>query len=386
MVYLDYNATTPVDSRVIEAMTDVYMNHPGNASSRTHLIGDDCRKIVEKAREQVAALAGVNPTEVIFTCGATESDNIALRGLAEYGQSTNRKHVLISAIEHKAVINAALGLEREGFEIERIPVDQTGALSLPEVKSRLRQDTLLVSVMHVNNETGIIQPVRELGELISSEYPNTFFHIDAAQSFGKLVDEIGSLTYDMMSVTAHKMYGPQGIGALILRQRGFLFPPIKPLLFGGGQERGISPGTQPVALIAGFGKSAELCACEWKSDYILESSIKKSLIDALETSGIHYNVNGLPALCTPNCTNISFDGVSSEALMIATKRMLAISNGSACTSSSYEPSYVLMAMGLGVNRSESAIRVSWGRMTEPDKAEAAFTHLINSALNLQGAA
>lgn len=384
MVYLDYNATTPVDDRVIDLMMDVYRNHPGNAGSRTHLYGDDCRRIVEGARKEIANLAGTSPSEVIFTSGATESDNIALRGLAEYGRSTHRMHVLISAIEHKAVINAAHALKVEGFEVEQIPADQTGAISLSDVRSRLRNDTLLVSVMHVNNETGVRQPVREIGELISAEYPETFFHIDAAQSFGKLVDEIKNLTYDMMSVTAHKMYGPQGVGALILRQRNYAFPPVKPMLFGGGQERGISPGTQPVALIAGFGKAAELCSKEWKSDYLLEDSIKRSLFDTLDDSGVRYEVNGLSDFCMPNCLNLSFEGVSSEALMIATRQSLSISNGSACTSSSYEPSYVLMSMGLGRERSESAVRLSWGRMSDKGSALQSLSELVGAAKDLQG--
>lgn len=384
MVYLDYNATTPVDDRVIDLMMDVYRNHPGNAGSRTHLYGDDCRRIVEGARKEIANLAGTSPSEVIFTSGATESDNIALRGLAEYGRSTHRMHVLISAIEHKAVINAAHALKVEGFEVEQIPADQTGAISLSDVRSRLRNDTLLVSVMHVNNETGVRQPVREIGELISAEYPETFFHIDAAQSFGKLVDEIKNLTYDMMSVTAHKMYGPQGVGALILRQRNYAFPPVKPMLFGGGQERGISPGTQPVALIAGFGKAAELCSKEWKSDYLLEDSIKRSLFDTLDDSGVRYEVNGLSDSCMPNCLNLSFEGVSSEALMIATRQSLSISNGSACTSSSYEPSYVLMSMGLGRERSESAVRLSWGRMSDKGSALQSLSELVGAAKDLQG--
>ena len=384
MVYLDYNATTPVDDRVVDLMMDVYRNHPGNASSRTHLFGEDCRRVVENARREIANLAGVDSSEVIFTSGATESDNIALRGLIEYGRSTNRKHVLISAIEHKAVINAARALERAGFEIEQIPVNQTGAVSLDDVQSRLRKDTLLVSVMHVNNETGIRQPVREIGELISAEYPETFFHIDAAQSFGKLVDEVKDLTYDLMSVTAHKMYGPQGIGALILRQRDYVYPPVQPVLFGGGQERGISPGTQPVALIAGFGKAAELCSKEWESDCLLEDSIKRSLVGTLDASGVHYEVNGLPDLCAPNCLNVSFEGVSSEALMIATRQSLSISNGSACTSSSYEPSYVLMSMGLGRERAESAIRLSWGRMSDKRLVSQSLAELVRAAKDLQG--
>lgn len=386
MVYLDYNATTPVDQRVIDTMMDAYENHPGNAGSRTHVIGDDCRRIVEKARTQVAALGGIDSSGVIFTSGATESDNIALRGLAEYGRNTGRMHLLISSIEHKAVINSAKVLANEGFDVEWIPVDKTGSISVADAMERVRHDTLLVSVMHVNNETGVIQPVRELGERIADDYPETFFHIDAAQSFGKLVSDIRTLTYSMMSVTAHKMYGPQGIGALLLRQQSYAFPPVRSVLLGGGQERGISPGTQPVALIAGFGKAAELSSACWVADCAMERGIRDSLLSALDASGLSYDINGLSSLCTPNCINVSFEGVSSEALMMMTRQKLSISNGSACTSGSYEPSYVLMAMGLGRDRAESAIRISWGRMSDVTDVSEAFEGLIEVAKELQGIA
>lgn len=384
MIYLDYNATTPVDSRVASAMMDVYTNHPGNAGSRTHLLGDDCRAIVEDARRKIASLAKVDTSEVVFTSGATESDNIAILGLSEYGLSHGRRHVLVSSIEHKAVLSAAEELSRCGFEVEKIPVGADGAINAQDALNRIRNDTLLVSVMHVNNETGVIQPVKEIGEQIALSYPGVFFHIDAAQSFGKMVEEVASLSYDMLSLTAHKMYGPQGIGALIIRRKDFVLPPVRPLLFGGGQEKGISPGTQPVALIAGFGEAAELCLAEWACDYSREAKIKASLVDAISGSDVSHHINGDPKRSVPTCLNVSFDGVSSEALMVAVKQGVCISNGSACTSSSYEPSYVLTSMGLGADRAESAIRLSWGRMTDPDAALDAINRLIKAASDLQG--
>ncbi len=383
MIYLDYNATTPVDERVINEMANVYREHIGNAGSRTHLHGDDCRKIVEGARRSVATLVGADTSEVIFTSGATESDNIALLGLANYGIAQGLNHVLISAIEHKAVINAANAMAKRGFEVEIIPVGANGAIDVEDALSRVRPSTLLVSVMHVNNETGVIQPVGELGDELANRYPNVFFHIDAAQSMGKIVDAVRTLKYDLLSGTAHKMYGPQGIGVLIAKRKGYLLPPIEPLFYGGGQEMGISPGTQPVALIAGFGKAAELCCEEWSVDLEHDARIKRTLLDGFANSGLHFHVNGDQESAIPSCVNVCIEGVSSEALMIAAKQELSISNGSACTSGSYEPSHVLLAMGLDCQQAESSVRVSWGRMLNDNDANLAFAALFDAANNLQ---
>ena len=364
-------------------MADVYRNHIGNAGSRTHLHGDDCRSIVENARRSVAMLAGADPTEVVFTSGATESDNIALLGLAKYGIAHGLNHVLVSAVEHKAVLNAARAMAEKGFEIEEIPVGKDGAIDVEEALSRVRSNTLVVSVMHANNETGVIQPVKELGDMLASRHPYVFFHVDAAQSMGKIVDEVRSLKYDLLSGTAHKMYGPQGIGVLVAKRKGYVMPPIEPLMFGGGQERGISPGTQPVALIAGFGKAAELCCNEWANDLKHDRRIKEILMDGLKGSGLSFQINGSQEKSMPSCLNVCFEGVSSEALMIAVKKRLSISNGSACTSGSYEPSYVLLAMGFDRARAESSIRISWGRMLNEDDAAEGFAELVDAAMGLQ---
>ncbi len=383
MAYLDYNATTPVDPRVIDVMMDVYINHTGNAGSRTHFEGDSCRRIVEQARKEVAHLADINPDNVIFTSGATESDNLAVGGLAEYGLKTGRTHVLVSCIEHKAVLNVAKSLEERGFIIEYVPVMANGVVSVDEVLGRIRDNTLVVSIMHVNNETGVIQPVREIGDAIRRDYPEVYFHIDAAQSFGKLVDEVKSLAYDMLSVSAHKMYGPQGIGALLLRTKDYTRPPIAPLLFGGEQEMGLRSGTLPVALIAGFGKACALCENGWQEDQIVEQRVLAGIFEALEASGISYKVNGSSDHRVPNCLNISFEDVSSEALMIASRHSVSVSNGSACTSDSYEPSYVLMSMNVGRARAKSAVRLSWGRFTDYNETMRAIESLIEAARGLQ---
>lgn len=384
MTYLDYNATCPVDPRVIALMGDVYKNHPGNAGSRTHVQGDGCREIVETARKQVASLAGVEPVEVIFTSGATESDNIAILGLSEYGRRTGRTHVVTTKIEHKAVLGPAGMLESAGFEVDYVPVNESGVIDAADVVSRVRPDTLLVSVMHVNNETGAVQPVLETGERIRAEHPDTFFHVDASQSFGKLVDEVRAIKCDLLSATAHKMGGPQGVGVLVARRRDFAFPPVRPLTFGGGQERGLSPGTQPVALIAGFGLAAELCEREWSVDREIDLDIKEAVLDLAESSGVEYLLNADQGRCLPTTLNISFPGVSSEALMIASRAFASVSNGSACSSNSYKPSYVLTAMGLGEQRASEALRLSWGRGSNRAEVEEAFARILSAVKNLQG--
>ena len=357
-IYLDYNASAPVDPRVLSVMVDAYQNHFGNADSRTHDFGEDVRSITETARKQVADLLGVKNDEVFFTSGATESNNIAILGLRQFGEAENRKHIITSSIEHKAVLGAAKFLSENGFEVEYVDPGESGRVDLERVISMIRPDTLLVSLMHVNNETGIIQPVKELGEYLSKT--KTLFHIDATQSCGKLVEEIRDLHYDLMSISAHKMHGPQGIGALIMRKKRYRLPPVKPIMFGGGQEHGIRPGTLPAALIAGFGEACVIAEREAAQNNAKCRETKKQLLELLEKSGVRYEINGDQEYCVPTTLNVSFLGVSSEALMLATKQYCGVSNGSACTSSSYSHSHVLSAMHLPDDRIESAIRISWG--------------------------
>lgn len=356
-VYLDYNASAPIDPRVIKKMVDIYQNHVGNADSRTHSFGDDARDITETARAQVATLLGVQKGEVFFTSGATESNNIAILGLQKYGIESGRKHIVTSGMEHKAVLGAAKHLEQLGFQLDIVMPGEDGRVSAEDVLSKVREDTLLVSVMHVNNETGIIQPVKEIGEALSKS--KTLFHIDATQSCGKLVEEIQHLHYDMMSISAHKMHGPQGVGALILKKKRYALPPVSPIMFGGPQEHGIRPGTLPTALIAGFGYACELALSEYKEKSDISSKLRQSLLDEIRKSGVQYKINGSQEFCVPTTLNVSFLGVSSEALMLATKQYCGISNGSACTSSSYNHSHVLSSMGLSEERIESAVRISW---------------------------
>lgn len=361
-IYLDYNASTPLDQRVLDVMIDVYQNKYGNADSRTHDYGETARSAVENARKQVADLLAIKKDEVFFTSGATESDNISILGLQEYAEKNSKKHIITTAIEHKAVLEPLHHLEKQGFEVTYISPDSSGRINADELLSKVRDDTLLVSVMHANNETGIIQPIDVIGEELSKT--DTFFHVDAAQSFGKLVDELRNVKYNFLSASAHKMYGPQGVGVLVLKKKRYKMPPVNSIMFGGSQERGIRPGTVPTALIAGLGKACEIAAEEHASNYIKYLDNKAIILDALKSSGIDYSVNGDLEYAMPNTLNVSFNGVNSEALMLATRQYFAVSNGSACNSSSYKPSYVLSAMGLSLDRIESAIRISLGTKNE----------------------
>ena len=379
-VYLDYNATTPIDTRVLEVMINAYTNNPGNADSRTHDYGDSARKIVEKGRAQVAELLNVNADEVFFTSGATESNNIAIQGLTEYAEETGKKHIITTAIEHKAVINAVKHMEKLGFDVDIVSPDISGRISVDDILKLVRDDTLLVSIMHVNNETGTIQPVQEIGEWLAEK--EVLFHIDATQSCGKLVDELRNMKYDMLSFSAHKFRGPQGIGALILRRKNYKLPPVKSVYYGGQQEHGIRPGTTPVALVAGMGAACEIAGQSFNVVETNNKAIKQRLIALLNESGIEYEINGDQQYCVDSTLNICFKGVSSEALMISTKQYCALSNGSACTSKSYDPSYVLVAMGIPVEKIESSVRVSWGAGVTIDEVLDGFCKMLETAKTL----
>ncbi len=379
-IYLDYNATTPIDERVLTEMVDVYRNFYGNADSRTHDFGENARKIVDKARERVANLLSVDKGEVFFTSGSTESSNIAIQGLKSHALKTGKKHVITSAIEHKAVLSTVKSLEDDGFEVDIIKPEEDGRISFDAVVEKLREDTLLVSLMHANNETGIIQPVEELGELLATK--GIFFHVDATQTCGKLVPELKKVKYDMLSMSAHKMYGPQGVGALILKKKRYKLPPVKAIIYGGQQEHGIRPGTTPVALVAGLGKACELAELEYGENSAALIRIKEVVLKLIENSGLEYIFNGDQNFCLSNTINVSFKGVESEALMLSSKQYCGISNGSACTSHDYSPSYVLKAMGLDEERLSEAIRISWGPKTVVEEMEKELSDLLSVAKGL----
>ena len=379
-VYLDYNASAQIDNRVVDYMMDIYKNNIGNADSRTHDFGDNARVIVENARKQVGLLLDIPPEEVFFTSGATESNNIAIQGLREYADKTGKKHIITTSIEHKAVLETVKYMGEHGYRVDYVSPDQTGRISAEEVMVLVDDETLLVSVMHVNNETGVIQPVKEIGAELADR--DILFHVDATQSCGKLVEELRDISYDMLSFSSHKMYGPQGIGALVLRRKKYKLPPVKPIMFGGLQEHGISPGTIPVALVGGFGKACELATEEYKKDEADNIAIRDMLIEMLDKSGINYKINGDIEHLISSTLNIWIDGVSSEALMLSSKEYCSISNGSACTSSSYSPSYVLVAMRMSEDDIDQSIRLSWGRNIDAEVLRDNFEKLLRAAKEL----
>jgi cysteine desulfurase len=354
-LYLDYAATAPCDPRVFAAMTPYFLDECGNAGSRTHAYGQRARDAVDAARKQVAALVSAKPEEVVFTSGATEANNLALLGLAAHALATGRKHVLSTAVEHKAVLEPLGRLRELGLEVELAPVAPGGYVEPDEVRRRLRPDTVLVSVMHANNETGVLQPVREVAGLVAGT--GTLFHVDAAQTYGKEVEALAALPFDFLSLSGHKVYGPKGVGALVARRPRAGKRPLTPVMVGGGQEMGLRPGTLPVPLVVGLGAAAELAGREHRDRAAAAAAVKAWLLAGL--LAVEHVVNGDTARTMPHVLNVSFPGVDSEALMLAVRDELAFSNGAACTSASYSPSHVLTAMALPADRIAEAVRLSW---------------------------
>lgn len=362
--YFDFAATTPVDRRVAELMLRYLCEDFGNAGSRTHTYGVNARIAVENARAHVASLVSATDDEVIFTSGATEANNISTLGLALHGERTDRRHIVTTAIEHKAVLEPVQHLAESGFEVTILPVGQGGVVDPDELRAALRPDTLLVSVMHVNNETGVIQPLAEIAEAMI-DHP-AFLHVDAAQGFGKELELLRSPRIDLMSVSGHKIYGPQGVGALITRKRhGTDRPPLRSLMFGGGQERGIRPGTVSVPLTVALGEAARLASVENSSRTSAATVMANALVEFVERAG--GVVNGDRSRAIPQIVNASFRGLDSEAFIVATKLQVAISNGAACSSHAYERSHVLEAMRLESWRVSGAVRFSFGPSSQaPD--------------------
>lgn len=362
-IYLDCNATTPLEPCVIDAMRPFWEEEFGNAGSRTHSYGARAKQAVQSARDEVAAVVDCRREEVVFTSGATESNNLALLGFASAGVRDNRRHIISTQIEHKAVLEPLEEMAGRGFEVELISPNESGWIEPERVARALRPDTLLVSVMHANNETGVLQPIEEIATAMNG-HP-AWFHVDAAQTFGKVIPALRDRRIELISVSAHKIYGPKGIGALVVRRRGYEKPPLQPLFFGGGQERGLRPGTLPVPLVVGFGEAARVAL----SDHALRAQKCEAFRERLAATfkRLAVEVNGAPSRTLPHVMNVSFRGIDSEALMVALKGSVAISNSSACTSSSYTPSHVLTAMGLPSERLQSATRWSWSHLTrEPD--------------------
>jgi cysteine desulfurase len=359
--YLDCNATTPIEPQVRDIIRHYLEVEFGNAGSRTHSFGAQALQAVQKARDQVAEVVKARRDEVIFTSGATESNNLAILGLAKHGELTGRRHIISSMMEHKAVLEPLAYLGKKGFEVTLLPGDSSGRVKASQIKEALRNDTLLVSVMHVNNETGVIQPIEDIADTLAGH--EAFFHVDAAQGFGKVLCGIDNSRVDLISISGHKIYGPKGIGALITRRRSFKALPLEPIIFGGGQERGLRPGTLPVHLIAGLGKAAEISLGDYRPRHEICSKIKGEIMAALMP--LSPVINGDLEHTVPHTLSLSFPGLDSEALIVALKDEIAISNGSACTSSSYRPSHVLEAMQLDHKVIQGTLRLSWCHLTEP---------------------
>jgi cysteine desulfurase len=357
-VYLDCNATTPVEEEVIEAMNHYLRVEYGNAGSRTHRYGTVAAQAVKRAREQVASVVNASWENVIFTSGATESNNISILGLANQAEKLGRKHIISTQIEHKAVLEPLEQLAKRGFEVTLLPPTSDGAVQASAVESALRDDTVLVSVMHVNNETGVIQPLNEIADVLRDHA--AVLHTDSAQGFGKELDGPRNDRVDLISVSSHKIYGPKGIGALIIRPTSRTSQ-IHPLTHGGGQERGLRPGTVPVHLVAALGVAAELAKANYENRRNSCLAFRRALLEAI--GPLQPTITGNLDNILPNVLNLRFGLIDSEAIMIALKDLVAISNGSACTSNTYKPSHVLRAMRLTDSDIHSATRWSWCHLT-----------------------
>ncbi|MUK28679.1 cysteine desulfurase DndA [Aliivibrio fischeri] len=357
-IYLDNNATTKVALSVADIIQKYLLEEYGNSGSRTHEFGLKAKQAVDLARQQVANVIDVDKNDVIFTSGATESNNIAILGLKEFSEKSKKKHIITTEIEHKAVLEPCQELEKYGFNITYLKTDETGLISKESLSEALREDTVLVSIMHVNNETGSLQDLSGFCDVLKEH--DCYFHVDAAQSFGKYNDDLKNSRIDMISASSHKCYGPKGVGALIIRRRGFKKVPLKPLMFGGGQEKGLRPGTLPVAFIAGFGEACRLASIHAKEWAVHCQKLKLEVVK--ELSKINAIINGENTV--PHVVNFSIPSLNSETALVILKGLIAISNGSACTSSSYTPSHVLTSMGLDEERIDNAIRMSWSYETK----------------------
>jgi len=361
-IYMDYGATTPVDQRVVDAMIPWLREHFGNPASRSHAWGWEAEAAVEKAREQVAALINADPREIIWTSGATESDNLAIKGAAQF-YKTRGKHLVTVKTEHKAVLDTMRELERQGFEVTYLDVEEDGLLDLNKLKAALRPDTILVSVMFVNNEIGVIQDIAAIGGMCRER--SIIFHVDAAQATGKVTIDLATLPVDLMSLASHKTYGPKGIGALYVRRKPRVR--IEAQMHGGGHERGMRSGTLPTHQIVGMGEAFRLAREEMGTEIERIRMLHKRLVDGL--SGIEQTfLNGHPTQRVPHNVNMSFNYVEGESLIMGVKG-IAVSSGSACTSASLEPSYVLRALGRSDELAHSSLRMTIGRYTSEEEID-----------------
>ncbi len=377
-IFLDYHSTTPVDPRVVQEMVPYFTEHFGNAASRNHAYGWEAEAAVEKAREQIAQLVGANPKEIIFTSGATEADNLAIMGVMEmYKEKGN--HIITTPIEHKAVLDTCKYLEQKGCEVTYLNVDQYGMINLEELKAAIKPNTVLISIMFANNEIGTIQPVAEIGKIAKEK--GVLFHSDAVQAIGKVPVNVESMGIDLMSITAHKMYGPKGVGALYIRRKN---PRVRiaEQMHGGGHERGMRSGTLNVPSIVGFGKAAEIARLEMTEESKRLVGLRDKMHREITKAIPEVYLNGHPTQRLPHNLNLSFAYIEGESMIMGMKE-LAVSSGSACTSASLEPSYVLKAIGVGEELAHTSIRFGLGRFTTNEEVDFAIKKVIETATKLR---
>ncbi|WAQ91713.1 hypothetical protein PtA15_15A104 [Puccinia triticina] len=377
-IYLDMQATTPLDPRVLDAMMPYMTNQYGNPHSKTHAYGWETEKAVETSRSHVANLIGASTKDIIFTSGATETNNMSIKGVARFYKERKR-HIITTQTEHKCVLDSCRVLQDEGFDVTYLPVKSNGLIDLQQLADAIRPDTVLVSIMAVNNEIGIIQPMKEIGAIIR-QHKGVFFHTDAAQAVGKIPIDVEEMQIDLLSMSSHKIYGPKGIGAAYVRRRPRVR--LEPIMNGGGQERGLRSGTVPAPLVVGFGEACRLAKLELQNDHEHISRLSQRLNDKITQSCTHIVRNGDGTLGYPGCLNLSFEYIEGESLLMALKDV-ALSSGSACTSASLEPSYVLRALGASDENAHSSLRFGIGRFTTEQEVDYVAGKIVDVVTRLR---
>lgn len=377
--YLDMQATTPVDPRVLDAMMPFYHGRYGNPHSRSHIYGWDAEEATEKARGQIASLIGADPKEIFFTSGATESNNLAIKGVADF-YGGKKKHIITTQVEHKCVLASCRRLEVDrSFEVTYLPVDKDGMISMKELEAAIRPDTAMVSIMHVNNEIGTVQPMEAIGKLCAEH--KIFFHTDSAQGVGKVPVDVNKMNCSLLSISAHKLYGPKGIGALYIRRKPRVR--LRAIIDGGGQERGMRSGTLPTPIIVGFGRAAEVCAQEMENDQKHVKRLYKRLHHGLKEVLPKVELNGHAVERYEGNVNLSFSCVEGESLLMSLASSTAVSSGSACTSASLEPSYVLRAIGVSEDLAHTSLRFGVGRFTTEAEVDKTIQHVSTEVTRLR---
>ncbi|VDN98116.1 unnamed protein product [Rodentolepis nana] len=376
-LYFDLQATTPLDPRVLDAMLPHLVYSFGNPHSTTHKYGWESEQAVEKARAEVADLINADPKEIIFTSGATESNNLSIKGVSRF-YASKKRHIITSQIEHKCVLDSCRAMENDGFKVTYLPVQKNGLVNPEDVERAIQPDTTLVSIMTVNNEIGVLQPIEDIAKICRDK--KIFFHTDAAQAVGKIPMDVNKMNIDLMSISGHKIYGPKGVGALYVRRRPRVR--LEPIISGGGQERGLRSGTLPAPLVVGFGSACRIAEAEMQNDAALVKRLYDRLLNGITSQLEEVILNGDPDRRYHGCCNLSFAFVEGESLLMALKN-IALSSGSACTSASLEPSYVLRAIGVEEDLAHSSIRFGLGRFTTEEEVDYTIKEVVKHVQSLR---